>query len=344
VPTTIAVSPLGRQVASTDEVIQLDIFVAEMEFLGVYDRLEVWKSSGGDSGPYTELTASTPTAPRLPNTGGDTPPTAVTGPSYNLSGSDLLFLVDEATQVPVVFTGTDPLTASDLATQIVAQGLGLLVAYVDLLGQIVVETASAGAGARLRVLGGTAAAALGLPVEIVPMRGKDARLALLPGLLRYSFSDLYGSALAAYKIRFRNAYNLAVSEFSLPHHVGAREGVARTSLIVGALDMVQVNGRPFVNQKVLVHTVFTGLVVDGMLMAGGGVTAVTDENGHVEFTLVRGQKVSVSIPGTNMIRTITVPVDPAIAIFNLWDPSVGTQDVFTVQVPNLIVAERRSLE
>lgn len=342
-PTTIAVSPLGRQDASTDEVIQLDVFASEMEFLGVYDRLEIWRSGGSDSGPYSEMTAASSLAARIPATGGDTPAVPVTGASYNLVGSDLSFLVNESQAVQVLFTGVDPLTATALAAQIVAQGLGLLGSYVDELGQIVVETASVGTGARLRVLGGTAAGALGLPVEVVPARGRDARLGLLPGQTRYLFTDLYGSALSAYKIRFRNAYNLAVSEFSLPHRVGAREGVSRSSLILGTLDMVQVNGRPLINHSVLVHTLFNGSLVDSMLMAGSGVTAFTDENGHVEFTLVRGQKVSVSIPGTSLIRTITVPTDPALQSFNLWDPSVGSQDVFKVQVPDLIVAERRTL-
>jgi hypothetical protein len=60
----------------------------------------------------------------------------------------------------------------------------------------------------------------------------------------------------------------------------------------------------------------------------------------VEFILPRGQKVTVAVAGTSLVRTITVPDRES---FNLFDPDIADDDVFKVQVPLLVMAERRSL-
>jgi hypothetical protein len=111
----------------------------------------------------------------------------------------------------------------------------------------------------------------------------------------------------------------------------------------GSLDLIDVQGRPLANREVKIHTDFNGILVDGRLMAGTSATLTTDLNGHLDVVLVRGQKVSVAIVGTDLVREITVPNDPAIMKFNLFDPALAGPDVFQVQVPNLISAERRSL-
>jgi hypothetical protein len=85
------------------------------------------------------------------------------------------------------------------------------------------------------------------------------------------------------------------------------------------------------------------MLVDGAVMAGTTTTKRTDAYGRVEFRLLRGQKFGVSVPGTSLFRDITVPSDPLQEVFNLFDPSVGGDDIFKVQVPNLISAERRTL-
>jgi len=78
-------------------------------------------------------------------------------------------------------------------------------------------------------------------------------------------------------------------------------------------------------------------------MAGTDLVGTTDRDGHVEFMLVRGQSISVAVVGTDLIRTFTVPVDLTVLSFQLLDPTLSSNDVFRVQVPTLVYAERRTL-
>ena len=79
-------------------------------------------------------------------------------------------------------------------------------------------------------------------------------------------------------------------------------------------------------------------------MVGNDLVGQTDNEGHVEFSLLRGQQVVVAIAGTPLTRKVLVPADPAVRRFNLLAPEVGSgEDAFKVQVPNLVYAERRSL-
>jgi hypothetical protein len=68
----------------------------------------------------------------------------------------------------------------------------------------------------------------------------------------------------------------------------------------------------------------------------------TDENGYCSLLLLRGVPVSVGIAGTALVRDITPPSDPTVQSFNLFDPSVGTDDAFSVQVPEINIAERQN--
>lgn len=340
--TTIVVSPLGRQEENTGEVINLDIFAKDPAFFVAYDKIEVWRSTTDQGGPYSELTAAAVSSARLPAGAGDAPAIPVAGPAVVLDGLELKLLLNESEEITVLFSGPDPVTYGDAATQVTAQGLSKVRAYVTDLGAFVVETTGAGTGVSLRALSSDGAVQLGLPVDEL-VYGRDARLNLCDGEERYSFSDLFGSAGYYYKIRFRNASTDAVSEFSLPHAVGTRTGTDPSHLICGQAELLQPNGRPLLNQTVQVRVEYTGILVDGALMAGATLTERTDVNGRVEFTLMRGQRVVVSVPGTSLYRTITVPTDEDLETFNLFDPALGGEDVFRVQVPEIVVAERRTL-
>lgn len=340
--TTIVVSPLGRQLENTGEVIKLDILATDPELFATYDRIEVWRSTTGQGGPYDELTAAVLSPARLPQDAGSPPGTPVTGPSAVLVGEELELVVDEAHELTITFTGSDPLTMAAVAAQILAQGQSRVLAFVSSSGQLVVQTTGAGTGSSLRIKSTTAAVRLGLPVE-ERAYGRAPRLNLISGTERYAFEDLFGSEEYSYKVRFRAAPTGVVSEFSMPHGVGARIGLSSDRLICGKADLVQADGRPLINQPVDLHLEFNGLLVDGRLVSGTSLSKATDVNGHVEFMLVRGQKLSVSVPGTSLYRTITVPTDSSRQTFSLFDPDIAGEDIFKVQVPDLIVAERRSL-
>jgi len=337
--TTIMVTPIGRQEEASGEAIQLVIYVTEAEVFQLYNQIEVWKSEDLPSGPYEELTAANLSAARLPQGAPDDPQSAPTGPSAILVDKDLRVAVADDGEVVVIFTGADPLTFGDAAAQVTAGGLGKVRAYVTEAGQFVLESLLAGRWARLWVAGGTAAPVLGLPVDEVAY-GRDARRTLVEGIQAYSFLDYWGSSAHFYKVRFRNSMTGAVSEFSQVFPGTKKTGLETTDLSLGQATLVKADGAPLINQEVRVNMEFTGSLIADKLLAGGDLVKLTDSEGKVEFILPRGQKVTVAVAGTSLVRTITVPDREN---FNLFDPDIADDDIFRVQVPELVMAERRSL-
>lgn len=329
-------------VAIDDEVEQVNItlFVEEEDWIGHFNQLQVFRSISGDSGPFEEITDEFWAPPRLPQGGGDRPLSPVTGALINIVGETLELTIDND-PVVVTFTGSNPLTFAQVATQITSQGLGRVASYVDADGELVIEGVFPGLSARLVLEAGDGAVALGL--EAGEAIGKDSRINLVPGQVVYGLTDTFGSRDYFYRSRFLNTVTGGQSASSVSHSPKNVVGVTVDNVIIGYLDLVSLSGKPQQRQEVCVYNEYMGAPVDGRLVVGGSVVKYTDESGHVEFNLVRGQRLTVSIQGTNLVRTITVPTDPAVKLFSLFDPSIGEQDVFRVAVPDLIVAERRAL-
>lgn len=324
------------------ETVQLNIIARDEDFVGYFNVIEVHRATLTEKGPYTEVTGSKWTAARVPSGSGD--PSALVGPSRNISGLDLELLVGNQ-ELIITFTSPDPITYAVAASEIITQGQGLISAHVDSDSNLVIETLLAGTGAFLSVTGGEAAPELGFNVTDSRSSdyGEDPRLALVAGINKYVFLDRNGSTAYWYKTRFRNTAANSTSEFSDPFQPALPAALDSDYLILGVLDLIDIQGRPLVGQEVILHVEYNGILVDDKIVAGGSFIKATDENGHVEFTLARGQKVNVSIPGTDLRRTITVPTDATKFEFNLLDPSISGEDIFKVQVPNVVYAERRSL-
>jgi len=339
---TIMVTPIGRQEEASGEAIQLVIYVTEEEVFQLYNQIEVWKSVDLPSGPYEELTAANLSAARLPQGAPDSPDSLVAGPNAVLVDKDLRVAVADDDEIVIIFTGADPLSFGDAAVQVTTFGLGKVRAYVTEAGQFVLESLLAGRWSRMWVTGGTAAPVLGLPVNEIAY-GRDARRALGgadQGVIAYSFLDYWGSSAHHYKVRFRNSNTGAVSEFSQVFPGTKKTGLEPTDLSLGQATLVKADGAPLINQEVRVNMEFTGSLIADKLLAGGDLVKLTDAEGKVEFILPRGQKVSVAVAGTSLVRTITVPDRES---FYLFDPDIADDDVFRVQVPDLVMAERRSL-
>lgn len=343
---TIVVSPLSANTTPSFEVVNLDILVKNEDFLGYFDLIEVWRSRSNASGPYEELTADAWKPARIPWAGGDMPSTPVTGPLVNISGEILQFQLKEKDTVTILFTGVDPLTYTQVATQIAGQSSGRLRSYVDGNAQLVVETLEPGTGAALRVLVSDAASFLALPLQEPDSLafGRDARIQLVQDLGTYRFSDISGSTTYFYKTRFRNRSTSAVSEFSLPFGVAQSLGISPANLVCGYLNLVTLDGKPLVGREVSLVSAFSGESVEDRVLAGNALVRATDSEGHVEFTLVRGQKYSLAIAGLNLSKEVVAPTDPAVTSFKLVCPNVGTQDdYFRVRVPEVDVMERRHI-
>lgn len=327
-------------------VVNLEILVQNADFVGQFDRIEVWRSRSGMSGPFEEVTAIQWLCARLPKLAGDPPTPPVVGVSVNISGETLEFLVKEKTKVSVTFTGSNPLTLATCAAQIAAQSQGLLSAYVTGDGLLAVQTREPGTSAILRCLPSDAAILLALPTQSPDdlATGRDTRIQLTKDVGSYQFADQSGEAGAYYRTRFRNSSSGITSDFSLPFTVGQAMGISQANLVTGYLDMVTVDGRPLAYIEVSVRATFKGDTVEGKLLAGGDVLRSTDATGHVEFILVRGQKYTVAISGTNLVKDVTVPTDAGITAFSLIDPTYSDQDdYFKVRVPDLPTLERRSI-
>lgn len=345
---TIVVSTQQQQESDepSSEIVQLQILVKREDYEGLFDQIEVWRSRSSINGPYEELTAETWKSARIPKLAGDMVSSPPAGASVVIVGLTLELRVDEDQDIVITFTGTDPLTYADAASQITAQGLTKVRSYVDEDGLLVVETTYPGTGAVLRIVGGDAAPLLGLPTDEPGSLayGRDPRIAIKPDVEQYLFTDIRGSDAYYYKTRFRNKLSDGVSEFSQPFSLGQALGVSSANIACGQLDLVGLDGRPMANVEVSVHNLYRYDLVENKLVSAQQQNRATDVNGHVEFTLVRGTKVTVAISGTDIVRDITVPTDQDVKIFNLLDPEVAAEDdVFKVQVPNYVYASRRSL-
>lgn len=342
--TTILVSPQVLASETGSEAIRLQVFVKETEDLSLFDRLEVWRSTEGPNGPYDELTAACYLPARLPKTAGDPPSPAVVGPGVALDGEVLLLLLDETDELTVTFAGVDPITFADAAAQIVTQGLGRLASYVDAAGALVVETVSVGVKTTLEVLLSTGAVQLQLPTDLPGSRahGRDVRPSL-SGAGTYTFVDPHGSRAFYYKTRYRSTFSGATSDFSQPFSGDNFIAVPPENIACGQVRLVTADGHALKNAEVQVAPENKNSLVGDVLVADYAATKSTDENGLVEFPLIRGLVVTVAIPGTHIQRRVTVPTDPAVTFFNLLDPALGVSDAFKVAQPVLVAAERRTL-
>lgn len=304
-----------------------------------FDLIEVHRSAEGEAGPFEELTHSRALGARLPpQVLEEMPASPETGPLVLAVGKTLVFLVGGQERT-VTLTGVDPLTLSQVASQVSAAHPSLLRSFV-LDGRLVVETVAVGGLQSLELVSGSAAGVVGL-VEPGPGYGKDARLLIVPGQQRYALDDNFGDLSFHYKVRLRNSVLGLTSPFGPVF--GPDTGLPDLETVVGYLTLVDSAGRPVPNREVLAWP-----RADGTLRAGAAVVArptsrLTDAQGYVEFSFVRGVTVSIGVSDTNLVRDITAPTDSSIERFNLLDPSFGSDDNWQVQVPQIPWATRRSL-
>lgn len=341
---SIILSTQLLETTSDTQEVDINLVVGDEDWVGYFNRLQVFRSTSGESGPFEEITSDVWSPPRIPKSGGDQPSSPVTGQLVNIVGKELSLVVG-LDPLTVTFTGSDPLTYAQVASQITAQSSARLVSYVDSSGIVVLEGVYPGLDSRLSVLESEAAIILGLPFEgpDSTATGKDPRLALVPGQSSYSLRDTFGSRDYFYRSRFLNAVTGGQSEASVSHSPKNAVGLAVSSIIIGYADLVDVAGKAIEGAEVSLHNEYSGALIAGKLVTGRTTVEYTDESGHVEFHVVRGQRVTVSVQGTNIVRTITVPTDPAVDTFSLFDPAIADDDVFKVAVPELITAERRTL-
>ena len=343
---TVIIQPrtFDEEAEATNELIQLRILISESDWAGIYDRLEVWRSKSLAQGPYEELTGSAWLPARVPSIASDHPDTPpITIPSANLDGLELQVRLDGEEEVLITLSGVDPISFSDVVSQI--EATGRLLAYLTQTSDLVLEGIRPGNAATLEVIDGDAAPLLGLSLDAPENygRGKDARLLLINGKEEYAFLDQIGSRDYYYKTRFRSSITGAVSEFSIAFSTSTSPGISSSNVIKGYVNLVSGDGRPLANQLVQVFCPTQATLVESKLVAGGPQSKKTDSYGYAEFSVIRGVTYVVSVSGTSIAREVQIPTDTSIKIFLLLD-DVGTmEDAFAVQVPQITYAERRTL-
>lgn len=334
---------LSTGVVTTDsgqQRVDISAFVSTNDWLGKYDKLQFFRSTLGAAGPFEEITGESWSRPRLPVAGGNEPSSPITGALFEMVGESL-FLTVQDEEVTITFTGSDPLSLSQIAAQVESQSNGRLNSYVDATGQLVIEAVQPGLASKLGIEASDAQATLGLPVETVT--GKDARLNLTSDQTVYQLSDYFGNASNYYRVKLSSSINGGRSEPSVAASASIGTPLSPSNIVLGFCNLVTSAGKAFYRAEVHLFAEGGGPLVDGRLMTGAPTIKYTDAGGYVEFPVVRGQRVTVSVQGTAHIRTITVPTDPAVTKFNFYDPGIADDDIFTVSVPDIITAERRTL-
>jgi hypothetical protein len=324
---------------------EIDFTILPTQWQGAFDRLEIWRSMCGRYGPYTALHGSTWAPAVLPLGFTGTP--SGTGPYASVVGLAITFNVggpNGITPISVTFTGTNPLTYAQAATQIASGSSGLLSSYVS-GDTLVVQTVSVGEAVFLQCTGGDAAPLLGLDTQ-EPSNlafGQDARIVLTNTQEAYSFVDANGSSSYWYRTRFFNSSNQLTSDYSLPFQGPQAPGLPQSSLVLCYVDLVDLNGNPYANQEVLLYSRFEGVQVGTQTVTGGSQKLLTDVTGHAQALLPRGLSVTCSIPGTSLARDFVVPTDTSIQSISMFDPTVSYDDLFTVQHPVIPYAVKRTL-
>ncbi len=335
--TTVQVIPVVHAESPPLQVVELEIFLQPASFVGHYDRLEVWRAAA-ETGPYSEITSENWAPARIKGT--------APGPSANLVGKQLFLSVNEQEPLPISFSGVDPLAFTTAATQITQKSGGAVIASVDGDGVLLLETQQVGTANTLRVVESDAAVLLALPTQEPNSfaTGHDPRVRLNNSTYTYKFADYTGGKTFFYKTRFRNSLSHALSEFSQPFGIEQVIAAPPETLVLGYLDLIAGDGAPVVGTEVSVRNPFNGSLVDGKLVVGADLVLRSDAAGHVEFSLVRGQKYSVAVSGTNLVKEVTTPTDPGVTSFMLFDPAYSTQeDYFRARVPQIPIMERRNI-
>jgi len=316
---TAALTTLGNRV-------DLVLYLPDEDWAGKYNAIEVQRSRYGN-GLYESLHGSTYTSPSF----------KTTLTSNNVSGKYLELLVDETHKVSLTFTGTNPLTVSQMVSQVNTAGAGLVTASAIDSSTFEVKANNVGMNTTMRVNGGEAAALLGLPLEEPDSLafGKDLYKTVST---KTEVVDLYGGrSTTTYRFRYVNTLDGSFSEWS-QDITKSNSKKAMDNLVVGYLKAIDGFGRPIANNPIIIET-FTAST-SHYDISNGRERFVTDEDGNFETTFIKGSRAHIAVTGTDIVRMILVPSD--IDRFDLLSPDYSVDsDRFSVAKAPRDYAQRR---
>jgi hypothetical protein len=311
--------------------IQLSINVRDTAtVLASFKAIRVKRSTTGESGAYSLVTAAAPSSAVLQ---------ASVPEFYNVVGRTLSILRDSHAQVNVLFTGVGTLSAAQVASQINAT-VGVTIASVT-SGALRLASTITGTASKIEIAVGSAEFAFGWTAGDRAI-GFDAHIPIQATQTLYKYTDNDGEESYYYKVSYLNTSNGQISADSSAFIGGAATMVDPSYLSVATIDLVDARGIAIPNQSISFMSVHEPFTADGFQVALtlDPVTIVTDNLGHAEVPLVRGLRVKVIIEGTSIIRDIVVPDVPT---FDLLSVLSAAPDPFKVADVNFPTAPRRSI-
>lgn len=312
--------------------IQWPIYVpdaADLVSLGM-DSI-VWQRAISEDGTYIDLTAAAATAASL---------TGTVAQTFNLSGETFIVTIKSVTYT-VTFTGTNPLTITDVVSQCNSVLPGTPAS--DESGKLKLTTSSTGTAETLEIGDGTANSILGFD-EGDSSVGKATYTSLSGGQTVYSFTDESGDPDYWYRYRFIEDATDGYTDWHYPGQGYQASPVAVAKLCWGYVKLVDAGGVAYADIELLVVNVASadGVAVTGVdhNILGPRIATTTDDTGEAGVWLLRGSIVDISIEGTGLVRRVTIP---DAATVNLLDSSIADDDIFSVQTFDIPEAIRRSL-
>ena len=298
--------------------------------LGSFDVIRIKRSTTGVTGPFSLLTADVPAKASL---------TAPTAGNYTVVGKQLQFEYDAQPLVDVTFTGTAPLTAAMLATQINIAAAAT-VAFDD-SGTLRLTSPTTGTISRVEIIGGDSLTDFGWVIGDRDI-GEDPHVTLIADQSLYDYADNDGDAAFWYRAQFFNTVNLLASKDGTPFQGTPGVVVPSSNLVKATVQLADGAGIAIRGQKITFYSAQELLEVDGFtlgLQRAPIATIETDSVGEAELVLVRGMRVKVVFEGTSVIREFIVPN----ADFSLLTEISTSPDPFDITDLPFNLAIRRTL-
>jgi hypothetical protein len=311
-------------------VIKLTIYVSNLSnVMGLFDKIQVWRSTTGESGVYTEITASSDVAASLLG--------SATGP-FSLNGKTLKVKVDGAAEQTCTFVSADPIAIEDVVSELNQQLSDLTASESG--GKVLLTSDRTGTVSTLEITGGTALTDLGFTSGQYD-NGEDERISLVVGQSDYQYDDQSGDPDNYYKVRYYNSGTGTFSSFGDPVKGDIGTIIGPTDMIKAYCTLAKPDGKPLEGTRISFYNVYTPpLQVGDITVLGKEVEMETDQAGYAEILLVKGAVLDVTIVGTSLCRRITVPT--AGTEFNLFSAIAVADDIFQIQIPDIPEAVRRS--
>ena len=311
-------------------VIKLNIYVADIDdVIGLFDKIRVWVSTTGLSGPYVLMTTAAAMSARIDGT--------VAAP-FTIHGDTFTVAVNGGSDQTMTFVVADPVQVDAAVEDINDQTL-LITASAN-GSKVRLDTDLLGRAATLEIVGGTSLTELGFVADTF-VTGSDAHVSLVPAQSEYEYEDVNGDSTYYYKTQYYNSSSGTYSGLSDPVKGDVGAIVPAAELITAVIDIVDLAGVPVENNEVAFYNVYIPPLSRGAFsVLGRTVSVYTNGAGHAEISLIRGATVDVTITNTGITRRIEVPETGD--EFNLMDAVSAAPDNFQIQTPSIPLAVRRS--